>query len=72
MKSSASAKPAEADPAAALKSVFSEVRYSLPEMLAELQTERTTGSYAMEKFSQVEIEKLFKAKAAPRHAKRKG
>jgi hypothetical protein len=41
-------------------------------MLAELQTERTTGSYAMEKFSQVEIEKLFKAKAAPRHAKRKG
>jgi hypothetical protein len=71
MKSSAP--PAEAAPdAPPAKSVFTEVRYSLPEMLAELQTERTTGSYAMEKFSQVEIEKLFKAKAAPRHAKRKG
>jgi hypothetical protein len=70
MKSTAT--PAKAAPDASVKSVFTEVRYSLPEMLAELQTERTTGSYAMEKFSQVEIEKLFKAKAAaPRHAKRK-
>lgn len=67
MKSSAKT----AEPEAPVKSVFSEVRYSMPEMLAELQTERTTGSYAMEKFSQVEIEKLFKAKAPTRHAKRK-
>lgn len=43
-----------------------EVRYSLPEMLAELQLERGGGSFAMEKLDQVEIGKLFKPKAARR------
>lgn len=36
-----------------------EVRYSLPEMLAELQLERTTGAFSQEKLYQVEIGKLF-------------
>jgi hypothetical protein len=38
-----------------------EVRYSLPEMLRELQVERTAASFAMEKLDQREIEKLFKS-----------
>ena len=46
-----------------------EVRYSLPEILMELQAERTEGSFAMEKLSQVEIDKLFKTRG--RHAKSK-
>lgn len=37
-----------------------EVRYSLPELLSELQLERTTGAFAQEKLHQVEIGKLFK------------
>jgi hypothetical protein len=36
-----------------------EVRYSLPELLAELQLERTTGAFAQEKLHQMEIGKLF-------------
>ena len=57
--------PAPTDAAA---KVIAEVRYSLPEMLAELRLERATGSFAMEKLDQKEIGKLFKAKA-PRRAK---
>jgi hypothetical protein len=49
--------------------VIGEVRYSLKSMLEELKVERTAGTFAMEKFSQTEIEKIFKARA-PRHAKR--
>jgi hypothetical protein len=49
---------------------LAEVRYSLPQMLAELKLERTTGLFAMEKLDQNEIGKLFKAKA-PRRAKSK-
>lgn len=36
-----------------------EVRYSLPELLSELQLERTTGTFSQEKLHQVEIGKLF-------------
>ena len=39
---------------------LSEVRYHLPELLAELQVERTVGSFSQEKLHQVEISKLFK------------
>ena len=46
--------------------VLTEVRYSLPEMLAELKAERGTGSFAMEKLDQVEIGKLFKPKTTRR------
>ncbi len=38
---------------------LAEVRYSLPELLAELRLERTTGSFAMERLNQFEIGKLF-------------
>jgi hypothetical protein len=46
--------------------VLTEVKYSLPEMLAELETERGSASFAMEKLDQAEIGKLFKAKKPTR------
>jgi hypothetical protein len=36
-----------------------EVRYSLPDLLVEVEIERATTSFAMEKLDQVEITKLF-------------
>jgi hypothetical protein len=36
-----------------------ETRYSLPELLSELQLERNSGSFAMEKLNQAEIGKMF-------------
>lgn len=52
--------PAPDDPPAASDiPLLREVRYSLPEMLAELQLERTTGAFSQEKLFQVEIGKLF-------------
>jgi hypothetical protein len=50
--------------------VLTEVKYSLPEMLAELEAERGSASFAMEKLDQTEIGKLFKAKK-PNRAKPK-
>ena len=41
---------------------LSEVKYSLPELLAEIEAERGSASFAMEKLDQAEIGKLFKAK----------
>jgi hypothetical protein len=61
--------PTEPETPAATGSL-AEVRYSLPQMLAELRLERTTGQFAMEKLDQNEIGKLFKAKT-PRRAKPK-
>lgn len=40
---------------------IAEVRYSLPEILRELQVERAAAGFAMEKLDQREIEKLFKS-----------
>jgi uncharacterized protein (DUF1684 family) len=37
-----------------------EVRFSLPELLHELQVERTSGSFSQEKLHQAEISQLFK------------
>jgi hypothetical protein len=48
---------------------IAEVRYSLPEMLKELDTERVAGAFAMEKLGQAEIGKLFKARKPTRRAK---
>jgi hypothetical protein len=48
-----------------------EVRYSLPQMLKELEIERTADFYAMEKLDQAEITKMFKAETAARRAKSK-
>ena len=41
------------------------MRYSLPEMLKELEIERAAGSFAMEKLDQTEISKISKLKLLP-------
>jgi len=46
---------------------LSEVRYSLPDLLREIQTERNAPAFANEKLDQVEISKLFQKKR-PRRA----
>ncbi len=46
---------------------LSEVRYSLPELLKEVQLERNAPAFAIEKLDQVEIAKLFQ-KNRPRRA----
>jgi hypothetical protein len=46
--------------------VLSEVKYSLPEMLAELEAEKGATSFAMEKLDQSEIGKMFKVKKPTR------
>jgi hypothetical protein len=48
---------------------LSEVRYSLPELLREIEEERNAPAYAGEKLDQVEIAKLFQ-KNRPRRANR--
>jgi hypothetical protein len=50
---------------------ITEVRYSLPELLREVQLERDAPAFAMEKLEQVEIAKLFQ-KNRPRRAPRSG
>lgn len=58
-------KPEPAPPAAVTPpadSGLSEIRYSLPALLAELRLERTDGSFAMEKLHQAEIGKLFQGR----------
>ncbi len=49
---------------------IAEVRYSLPEMLEELKTERTAAGFAMEKLDQHEIGKMFKAKSSRAKSKK--
>ncbi len=46
--------------------VVREVKYSLPNLLAELKAERANSTFAMEKLDQQEIGKLFKAKMTRR------
>ena len=53
-------------PPAPKSAMLAEVRYSLPEMLAEIQAEKGSASFAMEKLDQAEIGKLFKTKKIPR------
>lgn len=48
--------------------VIGTVKYSLPELLAELVLERADGSFAMEKLQQNEIGKLFQTQPKPRRA----
>ena len=52
--------------APAAKPVLAEVRYSLPDLLAEIDDERGSASFAMEKLDQAEIGKLFKTKKVTR------
>lgn len=58
-----------ADPALAASFALQEVRYSLPQMLRELQLERTQSFFAKEIIDQVEISKIF-AQARRARAKR--
>lgn len=48
------------------KVTIAEVRYSLPELLRELDAERGSAAFAMEKLDQTEIAKLFKSKGVRR------
>jgi hypothetical protein len=57
--------PGEAQEAPKAK-VLAEVRYSLPELLAEIEAEKGSASFAMEKLDQSEIGKLFKSKKTAR------
>ncbi|MBL9199200.1 MAG: hypothetical protein JNL39_01785 [Opitutaceae bacterium] len=50
--------------------VLSEVRYSLSALLLEIQAERATSAFAMEKLDQQDIKKLFKAKATRAKSKK--
>ncbi len=58
--------PDEEAPKAPKSAMLAEVKYSLPEMLAELEAERGSASFAMEKLDQAEIGKLFKSKKPAR------
>ena len=63
MKPDESSPPPEQHPALARNSLrLQEARYSLPELLSELELERHAGSFAMEKLNQAEIGKMFENK----------
>jgi hypothetical protein len=49
---------------------LNEVRYSLTDMLAEIQLERSESSFGMETLDQVEIQKMF-ANRRRRHVRQK-
>jgi len=59
--------PGRPDTADPVPSVLVGVRYSLPQLLREVQLERNTPAFSMEKLEQVEIAKLFQ-KNRPRRA----
>jgi hypothetical protein len=52
-----------------LEEQISVVKYSLPELLAELKHERATGVMAMEKLQQADIGNLFQNKQRRRRGK---
>jgi hypothetical protein len=56
-------------PAAVPPAVVGEVRYSLPELLREIEVERRESAFAMETIEQVEIQKMFANRR--RHARGK-
>jgi hypothetical protein len=49
-------------PAPAPRPQISEVRYSLAEMLREIEVERKESSFSMETLDQVEIQKMFSSR----------
>jgi hypothetical protein len=59
----------EKEPSPIPASGIVEVRYSLPDLLTELQLERTTGAFSQEKLHQVEIGKLFQNRKKTRGKK---
>jgi hypothetical protein len=50
---------------------LAEVRYSLPQLLKELEIERASDTFAMAKLDQTEIGKLFKNRTPARRVKPK-
>ncbi len=58
--------PPTPPPATPVAPVLTEVRYSLPELLKEIEQERLSQPFAMEKLDQVEIAKLFSKPRARR------
>jgi hypothetical protein len=67
-----SAKPEDAAPASApppFTDQIKTVKYSLPELLAELKYERATSILAMEKLHQSDIGNLFQTKQRRRRGK---
>jgi hypothetical protein len=63
--------PGESQPpfATGTGSPFAEVRYSLPELLAEVKQDRASTSFAMEKLDQPAITKLFEQHRSRRASK---
>jgi hypothetical protein len=61
--------PPEPPPDPVAPPVVGEVRYSLPELLQEIEVERRDSSFAMETIEQVEIQKMFANRR--RHARGK-
>jgi len=47
------------DPAPVQRPLIGEIRYSLAEMLQEIEVERRESSFAMETLDQLEIKKMF-------------
>ena len=62
---------APANAAAAPPDILAGVRYSLPQMLAELKLERAAAFFAMEKLEQDEIKQLFRPKSPRRVSHKK-
>jgi len=62
-------KPPSSDsqPPTLVHSGIAEVRYSLPDLLREVQLERGAAIFAMEKLDRTEISKIFE-KSRPRRA----
>lgn len=63
--------PTPPDRAVPPSTLIGEVRYSLPQLLKELEIERAADFFAMEKLDQGEITKMFKVQTAARRAKSK-
>lgn len=59
------------NPPPAAPAAITEVKYSLPEMLRELEIERAASSFSMEKLDQMEIGKLFTTKSSRRAKSKK-
>lgn len=64
MSNSADSTPPHRDP-----DPINIVKYSLPELLAELKHERATGAFAMEKLQQSDIGILFQKRKKERRGK---
>jgi hypothetical protein len=60
----------DSQPPAPPQTGISEVRYSLPDLLREVQLERNAAVFAMEKLDRTEISKLFQKNRTRRAIKK--